>query len=687
MQFIFPAFLFGLLSLTIPVIIHLFHMRRYKKVYFSNVQFLKNIQQKQSSRKNLKRRMILLTRVLALTFLVLAFAKPYIPSKSNSNEVNRQHTVSVFVDNSYSMETINREGTLLDEARRRAKELASGYSLNDRFQLLTHDFEGAHQRLLSRKEFFDEVDKIKISPQSRKIQQIIDRQQSLLNTQPGTVKEIFVISDFQKNLLSSQPVKTDKNIPVRLIKLKAASMPNVTVDSAWLVSAVHSPGAGEKLIVTLHNYADEKAEKVPLKLIINGIQKSLGSFTIKGRSIQNDTLSFSGLQAGWQSAEIQLQDNPVTFDNHFYLTFKVEPQMPLLLIDGGIPNRYLTAVFGSDPFFKSETVHDGNVDYARLATYPFIVLTDVKSISVGLAQQLQVYVKKGGTLAIFPADGADLPSYRALLQPMGVNFPEALMTDMGRVATINLQSKVFKNIFEQLPQNPDLPMVLKFYRLSTNSSLAGERLFDMPGRQPFLADYTSGKGLVYISAVPLNDAYSNLPHHALFVPLMYKMALLSGREQPLFYTIGQDESIETLPIQASDRTIIKLVKPKQIIIPDLRQQEGSTLLYFSDQVHEPGTYNLMKQDSIFSKLAFNNSRSESDLSYLTDSELKTSVPGKYNLVMSATGPLSSKDTVAKASLGLELWKFCLIISLICLGAEMLLVRLYRPEENMTEISV
>jgi hypothetical protein len=685
MQFIFPAFLLGLLSLVIPVIIHLFHLRRYTKVYFSNVQFLKNIQQKQSSRKNLKRRLILLMRMLALAFLVLAFAKPYILSQRNSDNVNRRHAVSIFVDNSYSMEAINREGTLLDEARRRAKELVAGYNLNDRFQLLTQDFEGGHQRLLSRKEFYDEVDKIKISPQSRKLQQIVNRQQSLLNMQPGDVKAIFVISDFQKNLFSSHALKTDNNTPVTLMKLRATSLPNVAVDSAWLVSAVHSPGASEKLIVTLHNYADEKAEKVPLKLIINGTQKSLGSFTIAARSAQNDTLGFSGLQAGWQSAEIQLQDNPVTFDNCFYLTFKVEQQMPLLLVDGGEPNKYLTAVFNSEPFFKPETVHYGSVDYARLATYPFIVLTDIKSITTGLAQQLNVYVKKGGTLAIFPADGADLPSYKALLQPMGANFPEVLTTDIARVSSINLQSKIFKNVFEQLPQNSDLPMVLKFYRLSTNSRSAGETLFDMPGRQPFLADYTSGQGKVYVSAVPLSDNYSNLPHHALFVPLMLRMALLSGHDQPLFYTIGQEEGIETPPIQVSDKELLKLIKPGQeVIIPDVRQHEDGTLLYFSDQVREPGNYNLMKQDSVIAKLAFNNSRDESDLSYLTDDQLKAGVPGKNNLVLQA-GPQSSKDTAAKAGWGLELWKLCLLLSLISLAAEMLLVRFYQPEENINAI--
>src|SRR6202789_2660641 len=179
MLFLYPAFLFALLSLAIPVLIHLFNFRRYQKVYFSNVQFLKEIQEQQSSRRNLKERLILASRLLALTFLVLAFAKPYIPGQNSAN-AGKQQAVSIFVDNSYSMQTLNSEGSLLDEAKRRAKEIASAYSINDSFQLLTQDFEGKHQRFVNRDEFDDAVDAVKISPQSRLLQQIINRQQSLL---------------------------------------------------------------------------------------------------------------------------------------------------------------------------------------------------------------------------------------------------------------------------------------------------------------------------------------------------------------------------------------------------------------------------------------------------------------------------------------------------------------------------
>ncbi|MES2810514.1 MAG: BatA domain-containing protein, partial [Bacteroidota bacterium] len=375
MHFLYPAFLFALASLVIPVLVHLFNFRRYQKVYFSNVQFLKEVQEQQTSRRNIKERLILAARLLALFFLVLAFARPYIAKQNNAN-AGTQRVISVFLDNSYSMQTLNREGSLLDEAKRRAKEIVSAYSMNDKYQLLTQDFEGKHQRLLSRDEFYDAVDAVKISPRSRSLQQIIDRQQNLLAMQSGTGRSIDIISDFQKNISNNQPIKVDTGIHISLIQLKSSAPANVAVDSVWLLSAIHRPGETEKMVVKLHNYADEEAVKIPLKLIINGEQKALGGFTLAARETQTDTLTFSGLKPGWQRGEITLQDNPVTFDNQFYFTFNVKQQMPVLLIDGGTFNPYLNAVFATDNFFSVKRVPDGNVDYAGLGAYPLIVISD-----------------------------------------------------------------------------------------------------------------------------------------------------------------------------------------------------------------------------------------------------------------------------------------------------------------------
>ena len=677
MHFLYPAFLFALVSLAIPVLIHLFNFRKYQKVYFSNVQFLKQINEQQSSRRNLKERLILATRLLALTFLVFAFVRPYI-NNGHAINANTQQAISVFVDNSYSMQTLNSEGSLLDQAKQKAKEIASAYGINDRFQLLTQDFEGRHQRLLSRDEFNDAVDAVKISPQSRNLQQIINRQQSLLGMQANAVKSIYVISDFQKNISPIQALKSDTGIRINFVQLKASKLHNVAVDSVWLLSAIHRPGESEKLVVRLHNYADAKAEKIPLKVLINKEQKALGSYSVNSRSTQNDTLSFSGLQAGWQQGKVSLQDNPVTFDNDFYFSFNVKQQMPVLLVDDGTANPYLKAVFGTDKFFDVKDVPAGNIDYAGLSHYPLIVISDIKAISAGLAQQLKSYVAKGGSLVVFPSVDADINSYRALLQSMNAPYPNKLQTEATKVSSINLQSQVFKNIFDSYPQNPDLPVLKKYYQLASSNNI--QNLMSLPGNSPFLTENSSGKGKVYVSAVALNDDFSNLQRHALFLPVLFRIALLSGHDQPLFYTIGQNEAIEVPPIQTSEKQLLKLVKDSISIIPDVRQQEGSTLLYLSDEVQQTGTYNLQKQDSTVAVLAFNDSRSESDLTYLTPANLAKILPKSGSILQAGTASL--KNAVTDINIGLQLWKLCIILTLIFLAAEILLVRYYKPGKQV-----
>ncbi|MBK8505799.1 MAG: BatA domain-containing protein [Saprospiraceae bacterium] len=137
MQFLYPLFLAALATLAIPVIIHLFYFRRYKKVLFTNVRFLKEIKEESSIRSRLKNLLILLCRLLAVLFLVFAFAQPFI--KRDENVKKGQKLISIFVDNSYSMASLSQDAPLLEEAKRKAKELVNAYDLEDRFQIISHD--------------------------------------------------------------------------------------------------------------------------------------------------------------------------------------------------------------------------------------------------------------------------------------------------------------------------------------------------------------------------------------------------------------------------------------------------------------------------------------------------------------------------------------------------------------------
>lgn len=676
MKFLFPGFLFALFTIAIPVIIHLFNFRKFKKIYFSNVTFLKEIQQQTSSSRNLKNLLLLLARVLIIIFLVLAFARPYIPDKNQENSGFQQQAVSIYIDNSYSMETLNKEGSLLDEAKRRAKEIASAYSINDKYQLLTNDFEGKHQRLLSYEEFTKAVDDVKISPLNRNLQQVIDRQTEVFSGEPNSSKTIYILSDFQQNFASNPSLNVDSSVSVRFVRLEANELSNISVDSVWFVSPVHRPNETERLVVQLKNNSDKAAENVPVKVLIDGKPKALGSLNLKARGTSKDTLSFSGLNPGWKKGEVVITDYPVVFDDNFYFTFKVQQTMPVLAINMTGENPFIRAVYKAEKFFDYQSVPVGNINYSQLASNPFIILTSTDNISPGLAEQLKTYVQNGGSLMIYPSLEESLSGLKILTQALGTDIPQSISNQEAKVSDINLQHPIFKGVFSQLPNKLDLPVAKKYVQFSSLSRTTKQNILQFPGRRNFLSQYSIGKGKAYLSAVSLNEESSNFVRHSIFVPIMYQIAFLSLRDNRLFYTIGKDQFLETNKITLSASQSLKLKKENFEAIPDVRSSDKGTRLFVSDQIREKGTYQLLKGDSILSIFAFNDSRLESDLSYLSKSELGEKLPGN-KLEIFSPGKASLLNSIKAVNNGVQLWKLCLILALVFLAVEILLVRFYK----------
>ncbi|MBM3402039.1 MAG: hypothetical protein FJY21_06965 [Bacteroidetes bacterium] len=672
MRFLSPGFLFALLTIAIPVIIHLFNFRKFKKVYFSNVRFLKNVQIQTSSRQHLKHRLILASRILGICFLVFAFSRPFIPAAQQQN-LFQEEVLSIYIDNSYSMEALNKEGTLLDEAKRRAKEISSAYSLNDKFQLISNDFDGKDQRLLSLEEFQTAVNELNISSSSRNLDQIISRQKDVFLKEPNSGKTIYLISDFQENILPERSISADSTIKTRLIRLSSNTQPNISMDSVWFGSRMHKPGESEKLIIRLRNNSDEEALSVPIKLTINKIQKSISSLTIKARSIGIDTLTFSGLLPGWQDAELEITDFPVVFDNKFYFSFHVQQSIPVLVINGRPENEYLNSVYRSDSFFKLSNIGAGNINYSALSNYPLIILNELNTISDGLIQQLNNYILLGGSLMVFPNLSESTSDLANLLSVLNADLPLEVLTADNKVSKINLDHPIFQGVFDNIPKQIDLPVTKKYVRYSSRNNKNRENILEMPGNIPFLSEYKIGSGKLYLSAIPLSAETSNFVRHSIFVPIMYQTALLSRSNQNLFYKLNKDQLIELPKISLGSNQILKLTKDAFETIPDLRQNDNVSLLYIADQIKQAGNYELLKNDSLLTVLSFNEQDSESDLSYANDEKIRESFPDQaIELMNPKSGSLTNE--VKAINQGTSLWKFCLILALIFFAAEILIIR-------------
>ena len=659
-----------MLAVAIPILIHLFNFRKFKKVYFSNVQFLKAVEQQNSSREKLRDLLILCCRILAIVFLVFAFARPYLSSGPSANP-EAENQVNIYIDNSYSMEAVSKNGSLLDEAKRKAKELAKQYGPNDRFQLTTNDFEGRHQRLVNKEELTGLIDEIKISPVQRTLQQVINRQVANAGQRN---QHSYVISDFQKQFAGKLPLKAPASLS--LIRLEANPIPNIAVDSVWSLSPAHQPGDQEKIVVQLRNYSAQASNGIPVKLTINNQQKALARVNIPAGKTVKDTLSFSGLTAGWQKAAVTIKDFPVTFDDELKFTFKVGRGLNLLRISGDPAEKYISALFSADQYFKLATMPESNINYSSFSAYQVIILSGLKNPSSGLAQQLKTYAANGGTVVIFPDLDTAIPVYSSFLQALAIPPVLSLSKDTVNVNSLDLKSDLFKDVFEEIPAKLDLPKVNRYFLFGNNTGSKRENLMELPANQPFFSRYRSGNGQIYVSATSLKKEDSNLPQHPVFVPLLYKIAFTSVQEQPLYAIIGKDNVLPSAQLTLTPNQTLRLISGTQEVIPETRQTPGKTLLYLADQVKSSGFYELKKADSLLSIYAFNESREESDMHYLADKELQQLFGSQKIAVINSQGDLSA---AAVENNRVELWKLCLVLCVVFLAVEALLIRFFNKK--------
>jgi hypothetical protein len=674
MQFLYPYFLWSLVFLAIPVVIHLFFFRRFKKVYFTNVRFLKEVKEETSARRKLRNLLVLLSRMLALAFLVFAFAQPFLPVKEQTRTGSQ--AVSVFVDNSFSMEALSKDVPLLEKAKQRAREIIQAHSVEDRFQVLTHDFEGRHQQLLGKEDALALVDEIERTPAVRDLSQVLARQKQALQSGKSENLVAYLISDFQRNITRPEELN-DSTLSVNLVPLQAVRERNISIDSCWFVAPVQMINQTNTLVVQVTNHSNEDVDNIRLALNHEGQTKPVGTLTIPGGQTVSDTVNITLLNTGWHEARISITDFPITFDDTYYFTFFVAEKVNVLSINDQQENRYLNAAFSGLPYFELTNLNVRNLSYSDFANYDLIILNDLIEITSGLGSELGQYIRNGGNVLLFPALEADINSYKSFLSGLQANELVNLERTERSVSSVNTQEFVFFDVFEEEQRNLKLPVTTANFKLTGYTQRGEESLLTYRDGNTFLGKFSLEKGHLYLCAAPLNTEVNDLVKNAeIFVPMLYKMAISSGSEKEIAYFIGKNEVLEVENRSSQGELIYKLKGGKQEFIPEKRNLANKVFLGFAGRIREAGYYDLLAgENEPLEKYAFNYDRRESDLDYYTKSELSEAVGGQVQVI---DGDLNTDLTslIAVQSKGVQLWRWCLILALAFLAVEVLLLRFW-----------
>ena len=675
MQFLYPNFLWALLALAIPIIIHLFYFRRFKKVYFTNVRFLKEIKEETSARRKLRNLLVLAMRMLAIAFLIFAFAQPFIPQATAVKKGAK--AVSVFVDNSFSMNALSEDVPLVEKAKQRAREIIMAYGVEDRFQILTNDFEGRHQRLLNQEDALTLVDEIKASPAVRPLSTVLTRQQQALNSGQVDHQVAYLLSDFQQNITQLDEFR-DTSLEVNLIPLQAIQERNISIDSCWFVAPVQMLNQSNTLMVRVRNHSRELAENVRLTLRHKGQVKPVGTLSIPAGASVVDTINITVKETGWHKAELQITDYPVQFDDRYYFSFYVDEQIRMLVINQSEKDKYLSAAFNGVEYFQMDNQLSNKLDYSSFPTYQLIIMNGLSDISSGLSSELTQYVGNGGNLLVFPAYNANITAYKQFLNSFKANELQGFEAEVREVSRINMEEFVFNNVFDNGKANLKLPVTQGNFKLTTYNNRGEERLLTYRDGSTFLGKYQREQGHLYLCAAPLAEQYSDLSRNGeIFIPMLYKMAIATAKGRKIAYTIGQDNYIETKHYATSGELVYKLQGAQEEFIPQQQIIGYKAILGLEQQLSNDGFYQLfLEADKPLAQFGFNYDRKESNMKVYDRGELETQVGNRMNVIdASVVSDLS--PLITEQSRGIILWRWCLILALLFLALEVLLLRFWR----------
>jgi hypothetical protein len=681
MNFLFPTFLIGLAAIAIPIIIHLFNFRKYKKVYFTNVQFLKELKQESDSKSKLKEWLILAMRILAISCLVFAFAQPFIPGKVKT--IQGEKAISIYIDNSFSMESTNKKGTLLENSKTLATEIVNTFNASDKFQLLTNDFEGKHQRFISKEEFFEQLNDVKISSATKSISDVIKRQQDFLQNSSSKNKRIFLLSDFQKNTSVISKSDIDTSISISCIPIISSEVNNVYIDSVWFETPVQQYETQQIIHAVIINKSNKDIENGSLKLYINDAQVSLASFNVSAGNKKDVSISFTVKIKGINKGVLKIEDYPITYDDNFFFSFNAQTTINTLLINGKDTKTAgnFKSLMQNDSLFVYKENSDASIDYSVFSKTNIIVLNELNTITSGLTSELQKFVNAGGSVVIFPNKKSDIISYNAAFQTL--LLPQIIKLDTTNIKTqsINFEQGLYEGVFDKVDQRMDLPKVFEHFEFTKTTNNNSQGLVLLQNGQFLISLNTLGNGKVYVFSIPSDETSSNLLKHALFVPTLIKMAILSLKPSPVYYKTALNEVIAlNSTSNFSDKPLHIVKDDKKVdVIPEHRLLNNTTALYTQNQITEAGHYNVEENNVIIKDLAFNFDRKESDMNFMTQEDLQKQIDekGLKNVSVIELNEKSLTNALQEVNDGKKLWKLFLILALMFLAAEILIIRLFK----------
>lgn len=677
MVFLKPVFLWGLLLVAIPIIIHLFSFRKQRVLYFSSLRFLREIDTQNRRRSRIIDWILLMIRILIVILLVLGFAQPVITS--NENIAKESSGLVVFhLDNSPSMQLPSGgDQTGLERAKMACQRILQQLPPSTRYLISSNGDQPADLVTLEREPFENRLNQITQDPYPFDLSLVMNRISLLTEYLSVGHIDLFVFSDFQVGSLENTP-PNGSDIFLHPTRIVPDVVDNLILDSCWFDRPYFQPGQEQTLSCRITNQSGVPYNDIPVKLMVNDTLKTIVNVSIPPEGIVTTDLTFLCKNRGWNLGTVSISDYPVAYDNTLHFVFSTAVNVQVLHLYEQNPNPYLVGFFGGDPQFSYQKYPYRSFPFADFNRFDFVILEGIMPSTGSLSNTLEQYLEQGGSSWIIPEAHQDIEQTNQFLSAWRI--PKYLNWNTHQASTRIPSSR--QGWLEQVVLNPDanvqMPTVSDFL-VKTGSSKTGQDLLLIESGYPVLTRFSVNQGIIHLQDFPLESASTDLMNHPLFIPLIYDMATYIHQSGKMYHPVNRQELINLDLFEDPEHINITIesINSAWAFKPRLQTDPVSGKHQIMDlNVPETGFYRISSEEEPIGWLALNTDRRESLLLPEGDSLVAA------RLEKFSGEPVSLGDdqmSWQKAFLNRpgqqSLSPWLLLIALLCLGIESIWLRI------------
>ena len=640
MTFFRPEFLKALFLLVIPIIIHLFEFRKFIPTRFTNVVFLKQLQQESRQSARLKKWLLLALRLAYFSALILAFARPVLLSDT----VQNSNTTLIYLDNNLSMETRGASGMSL--LKQSTQELYSSITKSNLTQVswFTNDHTYFNMPI---ERFKSTILNTRATHRRLDQKAVMLKTASYFQSYPSELNQLIYISDFY----DAQNLSRDTTgIPTQYILRKPAINNNLSIDTAY----VDHSNPDKWAIKTQVSGGKPDQEPVMLRLMKDSLllaQAAL-NFDRSGRAFaffeRSEKEAFQGT--------LTLKDQGIPFDNILYFTHTIPQPINILVLEG-LESDKVSRVFGPKGFVYTSQ-KEFSLDFSAFSQQDFIIINGLKTTSPALLTALDNFKAQGGHLLLVPHPQANSMAYQDFFNRFDLGTLEEQKLPQKKLTNIEKKHPLFNNIFEKDFDSFQYPTILNCLALNTKAM----SLLALEDNHPYLVNNES----VYAFLGSLTPQGGNFTQSPLFVATLIEMARQSAPEVATYYTLGVPSKVD-LNAQTTNDQVVTLSRQEDYFIPRQTYKQDQITLFFDQEPNEPGHFKATYQDQQIGSISFNAPRAR-------NLNVETNSP-THDPEMVATSIPEVFSKLQQYQENQELWKWFVIFALACLVTELLIIKL------------